>query len=122
MDGVASKAVTLKVVQGKAKVSQSVKSVMLLKHDRFSTATVALTPTDDTLSAIVKVVPDAKSAALFDVKLLENGNVVIAYKDSKFTTDKPVTVKLSVFLDGNGTIDTAKPKANATVNVKVTFG
>ena len=120
--GADGKMTTLTVKMGTAKFSQSAKRVMLLKHDRFSTATVVLTPTDETLSSVVKVVPDAKSAALFDVKLLQNGTVVIAYKDSKFTTDKPATVKLSVFLEGNGTVGTAKPKANATVTVKVTFG
>lgn len=55
--------------------------------------------------------------------MLGDGNVVISYKDSKFPAAfKTSTIKLSVYLDGNATLDTAKPKANATVSVKVTFG
>ena len=120
--GKEGKMTALSVKMGAAKISQSEKSVMLMKHDRFSTATVRLSPADPTLSYIVKVTPDARSARLFDVKLLQNGEIMIAYKDSKFTTAKSATVKLSVFLDGNTTMDTAKPKANATISVKVNIG
>ena len=120
--GADGKMTALSVKMGTAKISQSEKSVMLLKHDRFSTATVRLSPADSSLSSIVKVTPDAKSAMLFDVKLLQNGDVLIAYKDSKFTTAKAATVKLSVFLDGNTTVITTNPKANATISVKVNIG
>ena len=120
--GADGKMTALSVKMGTAKISQSEKSVMLLKHDRFSTATIRLSPADSSLSSIVKVTPDAKSAKLFDVKLLQNGDVLIAYKDSKFTTAKAATVKLNVFLDGNTTVITTNPKANATISVKVNIG
>ena len=109
-----SKAVALKVAQGKVKVAQSAKSVTLLKLDRFSEGEVRLTLADPTLAGIVRVEPDAKSAALFDLKDLGNGVYAIGYAGDRITTTKSATVKLRVFLAGNLT-----GTPNATISVKV---
>ena len=118
--GATSKAVTLKVVQGKAKVSQSVKTVTLLKTDRYSRGEVVLTLPDGTLAGIAEVVlvspKDKQGLPLFELKDLGNGRYAIAYYGDKITTTKAATVKLQVRLLGN---ETAKP--NATLSVKVTF-
>ncbi len=109
-----AKAVSLKVVQGKAKVVQSTKAVTLLKQDRFSEGEVRLTLTDPTLDGIARVELDAKSAALFDLKDLGNGVYAIGYAGDRITTTKSATVKLRVFLYGNPT-----ETPNATISVKV---
>ena len=109
-----SGAVTLKVTQGKVKVKQSVKSVTLLKFDRYSEGEVRLTVADPALTGIAYVELDSKSAAKFDLKDLGNGVYAIGYAGDLITTAKGATVKLRVFMSGNLT-----SKPNATISVKV---
>ncbi len=116
VEGATSKAVTLKVVQGKAKVTQSVKAVTLLKTDRYSRGEVVLTLPDKALAGIAKVELDAKSAALFSLTDLGNGKYAIGYAGNLITSTKAQTVKLRVFLDGNLT-----GTPNAMISVKVNF-
>ena len=112
--GVSSKAVSLKLIQGKAAVSQNVKAVELLKTDRYSQGVIVLTLSDETLQGIDKVQLDSKSEALFSLKELGNGKYAIAYAGNVITTAKSQTVKLIVFLKGNQT-----NTPNATLSVKV---
>ncbi|MBR1457277.1 MAG: leucine-rich repeat protein, partial [Oscillospiraceae bacterium] len=79
--GVASKAVTLKVVQGKAKLGQSTKAVTLLKTDRFSRGEVTLTPTDAALAIReVKLVSPADKSKTPYFDLVELGGGAYAVK------------------------------------------
>ncbi len=114
VEGVTSKAVTLKVAQGKAKVNQSVKAVTLLKTDRYSRGEVVLTLPDKALAGIAKVEFTGSNAALFSLTDLGNGKYAIGYAGNLITTTKAQTVKLRVFLDGNLT-----GTPNATISVKV---
>lgn len=116
VSGMTSKAVTLKVIQGKVKITQSVKAVTLLKTDRYSQGLVVLTLDDKSLAGIAKVELDARSEALFDLKDLGNGRYAIAYDSFLISTNKAQTVKLLVFMEGNRTAS-----ANATISVKVSF-
>ncbi len=111
-----SNAVTLKVAQGKVKVKQSVKSITLLKYDRYSEGEVRLTLADPTLSGIARVELDSKSAAKFDLKDLGNGTYAIGYAGDRITTTKGVTVTLRVFMIGNRT---TKPTVTLSVKVNI---
>ncbi|MBR1456543.1 MAG: leucine-rich repeat protein [Oscillospiraceae bacterium] len=116
--GATSKAVTLKVVQGKAKLGQSTKAVTLLKTDRFSRGEVTLTPTDAALAIReVKLVSpaDKSKTPYFDLVELGGGAYAVKFNGDAITLTKgSKTVKLQVFLEGNRT---ATP--NATLSVKV---
>ena len=119
-----SKAVPLKVVQGKSKIKQSTKGVTLLKTDRYSEGTVNLTLTDGTLKGIREVVlvspKDSLKRDIFKLADLGNGSYAIRYNDSLMPGNiaklKPQTVKLKVYLEGNETLT-----PNATLTVKVNF-
>ncbi len=115
IDGVSSKAVSLKVKMGSAKITQSVKSVTLLKTDRFSRGTVTLTPTDSALR-ISKVELDSASTTRFSLTPLGGGAYAIGYAGNTLSGTKTAKVKLRVFLEGNLT-----GTPNATVTVTVTI-
>lgn len=120
--GVTSKDVVLKLVQGKATVSQSTKAVTLLKTDRYSRGQVLLYLTDPTIAGIkdVKIVSpmDKAKRPYFTLTDLGSGLYAVQFNESLLPADiaklKAQTVKLQVFLQGN---ETDKP--NATLSLKV---
>ena len=104
----------LKLTKGKAKITQNVKSVQLLKNDRFSYAEIGvIVPAGFT--DIRDITLDAGSAKRFDRVYNGSGSVELRYKDNRITTGK-ATVKLNVFLAGN---NTAKPDAVLKVSVSI---
>lgn len=105
----------LNIVQGKAKVTQSAKAVDMLARDRYSAATVKLTPIGSELS-IAEVKLDEKSRELYKLQPLGNGVWELRYLDNTYRNQKSGTVKLQVFLSGNRT-----EKPNATLSVKVSI-
>ena len=110
-----TKTVALKIIQGKAAVTQSTKAVELLKRDKYSAATVKLTPAESGLK-IDRVELDAKSAALYDLVRLGDDTWELSYLDHTFKNQRNGTVKLQVFLSGNETL-----KPNVTLSLKVTI-
>ncbi len=124
IDGVTSAGVALKVVQGKFKITQSVKAVTLLRTDRYSRGVVTLKLTDPALKGIkdVKLLSpkDKNGREYFALLDLGGGEYAIRYNESLLPANikslKAQTVKLQVFLEGNETA-----KANGTLSVKVNF-
>ncbi|MCR5136746.1 MAG: hypothetical protein K6C12_06575 [Oscillospiraceae bacterium] len=117
---------TLQLKQGKVTVNQSTKTVMLSKNDRFDRQSVILSLSDSTLNGIRKVNLTGGSGAVTLIPL-GSGEYAIGYaknnKGEHVIPDavssgklKSTTVKLNVFLEGNG-----GTKANATLSVKVSF-
>ena len=122
MDGVTveSKPVALSVKMGAAKLTQNVKTVNLLKTDRYSSGVVKLSTADGTLAPITKVVlvspTDKAKKPLFELTDLGNGAYAIHYAGNVITTAKAATVKLQVYLEGN---NTGSPNATLSVSVKL---
>ena len=122
VEGVTSKAVTLKVVQGKASVKLSTKEVTLLKTDRYSRAQVdvVLSEAQFGVARVVMVSPKDKSGRPYFTLAEQNGTYEICYNENVLPKDiaklKTKTVKLKVYLEGNTTT-----KPNATLSVKVKF-
>ena len=111
---VSTKPVQLKLTKGKAKITQEVKSVQLLKNDRFSYAEIGvIVPAGFT--DIRDITLDAVSAKRFDRVYNGSGSVELHYKGNRVTPGK-ATVKLNVFLAGN---NTAKPDAVLKVSVSI---
>ncbi|MDO4194091.1 MAG: hypothetical protein Q4D24_12365 [Erysipelotrichaceae bacterium] len=118
------KSVSLKVIQGKAKVMQDRKSVTLLKTDRYSRGEVQLTLSDASLRGIddVQIVsPKNKSGREYFVLVDCGGGLyAIEYNDGLLPADiaklKTQTVKLNVILKGN-----LNYTPNTTLSVKVNF-
>ncbi|MCR5137322.1 MAG: leucine-rich repeat domain-containing protein, partial [Oscillospiraceae bacterium] len=114
-----SKAVNLTLKQSKATVTQSTKAVTLSKQDRYDRQSVILSLSDSTLQGIRDVTLTGGNGVL-KLTPLGNGEYAIGYTNSKLPADiaklKSTTVKLNVFLQGNG-----GAKADATLSVKVTF-
>ncbi|MCR5135471.1 MAG: InlB B-repeat-containing protein [Oscillospiraceae bacterium] len=116
-----ARAVSLQLKQGKATVLQSTKAVTLSKIDRYDRELVFLSLGDSTLQGIrdVKLI-DAKGAV--ELVKLGYGEYGIQYVGNKLPGSvtggklKSTTVKLDVFLQGNG-----GSKPNATLSVKVNF-
>ena len=127
LDGVESKAVKLPVKMGKAKVQQSTKTVTLSKHDRYDRQSVVLSLGDGTLYDIANArVELADKTGRLTLIPMGGGEYAIGYKDNLLPKDiaklKSMSVKLNVYLQGNGTVGLAKPKTNASLSVKVFFG
>ena len=122
VNGIASKAAALKLLQGKAAVAQSTKAVTLVKTDRYSRGEVKLTLTDPALAGIreVKLISPADKEKRPYFSLAESGDGVyeIFYYENLLPNEivklKTQTVKLQVFLEGN---QTAAP--NVTLSIKV---
>ena len=122
-NGKTSAKATVNLKMSTAKVTQSVKSVSLVKTDRFSRGTVVirvtttgLSPIDWEKTASYFVSPkDSKGNPFFTLKVLENGTCAICYTDNAINPSvKAGTVKIPVYLEGN-----ISAKANATVSVSV---
>lgn len=111
---ITSKAVSLAVKMGKVTVTQSTKTVKLLKNDRYDSKTVQLTLPEG-VSPIDHLGQDGTSAALYTVTDLGNQTYRIAFRN-RVPAAKAATIKLNVYLRGNLT-----NKPNATVSVKVTL-
>ncbi len=113
----------LNVKMSTAKVTKSVKTVTLLRTDRFSRGTVVinvttagLAPIDWEKTAAKFISPkDASGNPFYELKVLENGACAICYAGNAINPlVKAGTVKIPVFLKGN-----ISTKANATVSVAV---
>lgn len=110
----------MNVKQGAAKLTQSAKSVTLAQYDINSRGLLTISAEDDTLADIDWV----KTAAAFSApgnkqpffKLIPLGknSCAIGYAGENFPSAKSGTVKLPVYLKGNGS-----GKPNATLSVKV---
>ena len=95
----------------------------LLKNDRYSSVGISLTPKDPSLAGIgcVTLVPQKNHA--FDLLDLGAGEIEIFFKDHNPGRNlKAGTVKLNVFLEGNSTLGTTRPKPNAVISIKVKIG
>ncbi len=118
---VQSKAAALSVKQGKSSAKISTKKVQLLKNDRFSTAEVEISLTDETVSGIDRinfVSPKINGVDVYTLRELGNGRYAIAFNNNTLPAKKKYkggTVKIQIFMKGNETA-----KANTTFKVKVT--
>ena len=110
---VTTKPVQIKLTKGSAKITPTVKTVQLLKNDRFSYADIGLIAPDG-CTPISDVTLDAKSDARFDLVVNSGGNVELHRDPTNALTTK-ATVKLNVYLKGN---TTGKPDAVVSVAVK----
>ena len=111
---VSTRPVQLKLTKGKAKITQNVRSVQLLKNDRFSCAEIGvIVPAGFT--DVRDITLDAVSGKRFDRVYNGSGSVELRYKGNRVTPGK-ATVKLNVFLAGN---NTAKPDAVLKVSVSI---
>ena len=110
---VTTKPVQIKLTKGSAKITPTVKTVQLLKNDRFSYADIGLIAPDG-CTPISDVTLDAKSDARFDLVVNGGGNVELHRDPTNALTTK-ATVKLNVYLKGN---TTGKPDAVVSVAVK----
>ena len=99
-----------------AAVTQSTKTVDLLKRDKYSSAEIRLTPTDSQLS-IDRVELDTKSGQIYKLERLSDDTWVLCYLNHEFRNQKSGTVKLNVFLTGNRT-ETPNVKVSVKVNIK----
>lgn len=113
-----SKEVKIKLKSARASIHQSTKAVTLSKNDRYDRQSVILTVQKADMADIARVEMYDPSGFL---KLYDmgNGRYDIGYKDNKLPDNakKPVTVKLYVYLAGNG-----GTKENGKLTVKVTIG
>ena len=110
---ITTKPVQIKLTKGSAKITSTVKSVQLLKNDRFDYANIdVVVPAG--LTGIREVTLDAKSAARFALVDNSGGSYELHLNPEKLST-KNATVKLNVFLKGN---NTAKPDKTLSVSVK----
>ena len=110
---VKSAAVQIKLTKGSAKVTPSVKSVVLLKHDLFSSAEFSL-QVPAGCAPIKEAVLDAKSEARFDLVMNGAGGYELQIDPLNPLTTKG-TAKILVTLEGN---TTGKPDATVSIAVK----
>ena len=117
--GETGKPVALSVKMGSAKMNQSTKEIQLLKQDRYSSATFIIGTDDAALSKIAEIVP-AACYADYQIEDLGGGKLAVTFTGESKAA-KNTSLKFNVFLEGNETVDDAKPKPNAVISVKVTF-
>ena len=110
---VKSAAVQIKLTKGSAKVTPSVKSVVLLKHDLFSSAEFSL-QVPAGCAPIKEAVLDAKSDARFNLVMNGAGGYELQVDPLNPLTTKG-TAKILVTLEGN---TTGKPDATVSIAVK----
>ena len=123
LDGYTTKPVKLPIKMGSVKIDQSAKTVNLLKDDRYDTATVKLSLTDDSLYDIsgARVILVEKNDCL-SLTSLGNGEYAIGYKNNTLPDQvlrgkiKGTSAKLNVYLTGNG-----GSAVNKTITVTVKF-
>lgn len=108
---IVSKAIPLSVKMSAVKVSQSVKTISLLKKDRFDSKILEITVPDGT--KIHHITQTESSVSSFAVEDLGLGRYAISFRNNR-VPPKGTTIKLNVYLVGNLT-----GKPNATVSVKV---
>ena len=110
------KPVALPLTMGSAKVTQSTKTVTLLKRDRNSSAEFTLATTDPALKiASVQITND--KAGLYALTEIGSGQYALSYSGRMLTAPtKGTTLKLAVTLAGN---NSGKP--NATISLAVKF-
>ena len=126
MDGtpVSSPQVALTVKMGAVKLTQSTKTVTLLKTDRYSRGMLKLGTADaglaeinwDRTAASFVSPKDKAGNPFFELKYLGGGEYAIGYAGSVIRTTKNATVKLPVYLVGN---NSAKPNATLSVSVRL---
>jgi hypothetical protein len=110
---VTSAPVQIKITKGSAKITADVKTVQLLKNDRYSYAKINLLLPSG-LSGIKSAVLDAKSDERFDLVDNGGGSLELHLDQSNPLTTKG-TAKILVTLEGN---NTGKPDATISVSVK----
>ena len=111
--------VALSVKMGSAKMTQSTKEIQLLKQDQYSSATFTIGTDDAALAKIAKIVPAAAYAG-YEIEDLGYGKLAVTFTGGQKAA-KNTSLKFNVFLEGNETLKTDKPKPNAVISVKVTF-
>ena len=108
------------VKMGAVKLTQSAKTVYLLKTDRYSSGMVSIKAADTSLAPVdwekTKAGFDAKNYGKpFDFRYTAEGKCVIFYTANVIpATLKNGTVKIPIFLEGN-----LSSKPNATITIKV---
>ena len=108
--------VNLPLTMGKAKITQSTKTLTLLKRDKYSSAVFTLTPTDPALKITsVRITND--KLGLYQLTELGTGQYAISYSGRMLAAPKKgTTLKLAVTLAGNNT-----NKPNATISLAIKF-
>lgn len=109
---VTSSPTTLPVKMGTLKAVSNVKSVTLLKNDRYDSKTIYITLPED-VCEVDHLGQDGVSAGLYTVTDLGGSAYRIAFRD-RIPASKGSTIKLNIYLKGNLT-----GKPNASVSVKV---
>jgi hypothetical protein len=108
--------VNLPLTMGKAKITQSTKTLTLLKRDKNSSAEFTLGTTDPALK-ITSVQITNDKLGLYKLTELGTGQYAISYSGRMLAAPKKgTTLKLAVTLAGN---NTGKP--NATVSLAIKF-
>ena len=110
---ISTKPIQLKLTKGKAKITPTVKTVQLLKNDRYSYADIGIAVPAG-MGRIREVTLDAKSAERFVLVDNHSGNVELRLKKDNLVTTN-TTVKLNVFIEGN---NTGTPDAVLPISVK----
>ena len=119
-----SKAISISVKMGSAKLTLKAADTMLFAQDKHDRVVFRFDSSDKALNGVAKVeIKDAKYKDMFEVYDYGNGQFAIGFKDTtvsdkligkKATLD--VTLNLNVFIDGNQTT-----KANTTAKIKLTI-
>lgn len=111
-----AKPAQLKITMGSAKLT-AVTEGTLFANDKHSRINLRFTAADAALNRVARVeIQDTGYSELFEVFRYSNGGFAIGFKDGKTVgSAKPITLPLSVYLEGNGT-----GSANATVKLKIT--
>ncbi len=111
---VTTKPVQIKLTKSTPKITATVKSVQLLKNDRFSYANIGIAVPKG-YTPIAGIYLDEKSSQRFEIMDNCSGHVELRFRNNVVSTTK-ATVKLYVILEGN---NTGKPDAVLSVKVKV---
>lgn len=114
-----SKAISLPVKQGSAKLTLTVREGTLFSLDRHSRKEFTVRAGDGTLNPICRIeIADAGYKDLFEIVDYGNGEYAIGFREgaaSSVPAGKTLTLSLNVFLSGNETA-----KANTTLKLKLT--
>lgn len=118
---VKSPKVSVKVKMGSAKLTLTADGNTMFGNDCNDRIAFRMTAKDHTLNGVKKVV---SRDARFEIVEYGNGEFALAFAKNSVDRSllgKTVSVSLDVFLEGNETVSAVKPKANATLKLKVSI-
>ena len=119
-----SKAISISVKMGAAKLTLKAEDTMLFAQDKYDRVVFRFESTDKALNGATKVeIKDAKYKDIFEVYDYGNGEFAIGFKDETVSSaligkkaSLDVTLNLNVFIDGN---ETAKPNTPAKIKLTI---